>query len=117
MRNFVALKNSVSSRVKINMIRGIIFCLLVSISAAAQVEFPITLGSKKISAKAFVNDYRKLLESDSIKADNKQKFLSDYIDYQLKLAAAEEAKIANSPGFQDEYQSFRKELALSLIHI
>ncbi len=111
MRNFVALKNSVSSRVKINMIRGIIFCLLVSLSAAAQVEFPITLGSKKISSKAFVNDYRKLLESDSIKADNKQKFLSDYIDYQLKLAAAEEAKIANSPGFQDEYQSFRKELA------
>ena len=103
MRNFVALKNM--------MIRNIIFCLLVSLSAVAQVEFPITLGTKKIAAKTFVNDYRKLLESDSIKADNKQKFLSDYIDYQLKLIAAEEAKIASSPGFQDEYQSFRKELA------
>jgi peptidyl-prolyl cis-trans isomerase SurA len=93
------------------MFRGIVFCLLVSMSAVAQVEFPITLGSKKIASKDFVNDYRKLLESDSIKADNKQKFLSDYIDYQLKLMAAEEAKIATSPGFQDEYQSFRKELA------
>ena len=103
MRNFVALKNS--------MIRRIVFCLLVSLSAVAQVEYPITLGSKQLSAKAFVSDYRKLLESDSIKADNKQKFLSDYIDYQLKLIAAEETKIANTPGFQDEYQSFRKELA------
>ena len=111
MRNFVALKIGLSRRVIINMIRGIIFFLLVSLTAVGQVEFPITLGSKKISSKSFVNDYRKLLESDSIKADNKQKFLSDYIDYQLKLVAAEEAKIANTPGFQDEYQSFRKELA------
>ena len=48
MRNFVALKNSVSSRVKINMLRSIVFFLLVSLSAVAQVEFPISLGSKKI---------------------------------------------------------------------
>lgn len=111
MRNFAALKFSLSSGLKISMIRGIIFFLLVSLTAVGQVEFPITLGSKKISSKSFVSDYRKLLESDSIKADNKQKFLADYIDYQLKLVAAEEAKIANTPGFQDEYQSFRKELA------
>lgn len=103
MRNFTALKKT--------MIRNIVFCLLVSLSAVSQAEFPITLGTKKIAAKTFVNDYRKLLESDSIRADNKQKFLSDYIDYQLKLIAAEDAKIASTPGFQDEYQSFRKELA------
>ncbi|MDT8886588.1 peptidylprolyl isomerase [Aquirufa sp. LEPPI-3A] len=77
----------------------------------AQQDAPIQLGSKKISAALFEKDYRRLLESDSIKSDNKQKFLSDYIDYQLKILAAEDAKIPQSPAFQDEYQSFRKELA------
>ncbi len=85
-------------------------CLL-PFSLWAQQEAPIQLGSKKISATVFEKDYRRLLESDSIKTDNKQKFLSDYIDYQLKILAAEDAKIPQSPAFLDEYQSFRKELA------
>jgi peptidyl-prolyl cis-trans isomerase SurA len=86
-------------------------CCLLPLSLLAQQEAPIQLGSKKISATIFEKDYRRLLESDSIKADNKQKFLSDYIDYQLKILAAEDAKIPQSAAFQDEYQSFRKELA------
>lgn len=86
-------------------------CCLLPLSLWAQQDAPIHLGSKKISAALFEKDYRRLLESDSIKADNKQKFLSDYIDYQLKILAAEDAKIPQSPAFQDEYQSFRKELA------
>ena len=86
-------------------------CCLLPLSLWAQQDAPIQLGSKKISAALFEKDYRRLLESDSIKADNKQKFLSDYIDYQLKILAAEDAKIPQSPAFQDEYQSFRKELA------
>lgn len=59
-------------------------CCLLSFTTWAQVA-PIQLGSKKISAEIFEKDYRRLLESDSIKADNKQRFLSDYIDYQLKI--------------------------------
>jgi peptidyl-prolyl cis-trans isomerase SurA len=86
-------------------------CCLFPLSLWAQQDAPIQLGNKKISAAVFEKDYRRLLESDSIKADNKQKFLSDYIDYQLKILAAEDAKIPQSPAFQDEYQSFRKELA------
>ena len=86
-------------------------CCLLPLSLWAQQDAPIQLGNKKISAAVFEKDYRRLLESDSIKADNKQKFLSDYIDYQLKILAAEDAKIPQSPAFQDEYQSFRKELA------
>lgn len=86
-------------------------CCLLPLSLWAQQDAPIQLGSKKISAALLEKDYRSLLESDSIKADNKQKFLSDYIDYQLKILAAEDAKIPQSPAFQDEYQSFRKELA------
>ncbi len=86
-------------------------CCLLPLSLWAQQDAPIQLGSKKISAALFEKDYRRLLESDSIKSDNKQKFLSDYIDYQLKILAAEDAKIPQSPAFQDEYQSFRKELA------
>jgi peptidyl-prolyl cis-trans isomerase SurA len=86
-------------------------CCLLPLSLRAQQDAPIQLGSKKISAAVFEKDYRRLLESDSIKADNKQKFLSDYIDYQLKILAAEDAKISQSAAFQDEYQSFRKELA------
>ncbi|MEN9959446.1 MAG: Peptidylprolyl isomerase [Bacteroidota bacterium] len=86
-------------------------CCLLPLSLWAQQDAPIQLGSKKISAALFEKDYRRLLESDSIKADNKQKFLSDYIDYQFKILAAEDAKIPQSPAFLDEYQSFRKELA------
>jgi len=86
-------------------------CCLFSFTSWAQQDAIIQLGSKKISAGVFEKDYRRLLESDSIKADNKQKFLGDYIDYQLKLLAAEDAKIHVSPAFVEEYQSFRKELA------
>lgn len=84
---------------------------LISFSMWGQQSSPIQLGNKKISASVFEKDYRRLLESDSIKADNKQKFLADYIDYQLKILAAEDAKIPQSPAFTEEYQSFRKELA------
>ena len=77
----------------------------------AQDDAPIQLGNKKISKQVFEKLYRQLVESDSIKADNKQQFLNDYIDYQFKILAAEEAKIPNSASFQEEYQSFRKELA------
>jgi peptidyl-prolyl cis-trans isomerase SurA len=86
-------------------------CCLFSFTLWAQQDAAIQLGSKKISSVVFEKDYRRLLESDSIKADNKQKFLSDYIDYQLKLLAAEDAKIHLTPAFQEEFQSFRKELA------
>jgi peptidyl-prolyl cis-trans isomerase SurA len=82
-----------------------------SMTLVAQSPVPLQMGTKKISAEAFEKDYRRLLESDSIRSDNKQKFLSAYIDYHLKILAAETDKIPSSPGFQDEYQSFRKELA------
>ena len=91
-----------------------VFGLLIFLMAhlvSAQESFPIQLGSKKISFAVFEKDYRLLLESDSIKADNKQKFLADYLDYQLKILAAEDEKIPSSVAFQEEYQSFRKELA------
>lgn len=89
----------------------LVMCCLFPISMWAQQDFPIQIGDKKIAVSVFEKDYRRLLESDSIKVDNKQKFLSDYIDYQLKIKSAEDAKISASVPFQEEYQSFRKELA------
>ncbi|MHA8050169.1 peptidylprolyl isomerase [Aquirufa sp. ROCK-SH2] len=77
----------------------------------AQNSSPIQIGPKKISSERFLSDYRRLIESDSVRAENKEKFLKDYIDYHYKILAAELAKIPESPGFQEEYQSFRKELA------
>ncbi len=88
-----------------------LFGLLSAFNVMAQSPVPLQIGTMKISAEEFAKDYRRLLESDSIRADNKQKFLSAYIDYHIKILAAEEEKIPNLPGFQDEYQSFRKELA------
>lgn len=94
------------------------FYLVVSIyllfnlpSSLAQEGFPIQIGPKKISSAQFSSIYRRLIESDSIKPDNKNKFLSDYLDLSLKLVAAEDEKLADTPGFQEEYASFRKELA------
>jgi len=99
-------------RFKIQFLFLVFFSVgLLSRVAEAQSDFVLKIGNKKISSSIFEKDYRRLLESDSIKSGNKQKFLSDYIDYQIKILAAEEAKIPSSPGFQDEYQSFRKELA------
>ncbi|MEY2793478.1 MAG: Peptidylprolyl isomerase [Bacteroidota bacterium] len=71
----------------------------------------IQLGPKKITAERFTMDYKRLVESDSVRSDNKAKFLNDYLDYQYKILAAEQAGLLTSPGFQEEYQSFRKELA------
>lgn len=95
----------------INYIFVFLFGLLGASRLLAQSPVPLQIGSKKITAEVFEKDYRRLLESDSIRSDNKQKFLSAYIDYQLKILAAEADQIPTSPGFQDEYQSFRKELA------
>ncbi len=94
-----------------NYISVFLFWMLGASSLLAQSPVPLQIGSKKITAEVFEKDYRRLLESDSIRSDNKQKFLSAYIDYQLKILAAEADQIPTSPGFQDEYQSFRKELA------
>jgi len=74
-------------------------------------QHPIQLGPKFITAARFAADYKRLVEIDSVRADNKAKFLNDYIDYQYKILAAEQAGIMQSAGFQEEYQSFRKELA------
>lgn len=74
-------------------------------------QYPIQLGPKKISAARFAADYKRLVESDSVRSDNKAKFLNDYIDYHYKILAAEQSGVMQSPGFQEEYQSFRKELA------
>lgn len=84
---------------------------VLSFYVKAQSEAILQIGNKKISSSVFEKDFRRLLESDSIKSGNKQKFLSDYIDYQIKILAAEEAKLHTSIGFRDEYQSFRKEIA------
>lgn len=88
-----------------------IYFLFASSLTWAQEATPIQIGPKKISASQFSSIYRRLIESDSIKPDNKNKFLSDYLDLSLKLVAAEDEKLAESPGFQEEYASFRKELA------
>ncbi|MEY3855110.1 MAG: Peptidylprolyl isomerase, partial [Bacteroidota bacterium] len=94
-----------------NCIFVFLFLMLVASRLLAQSPVPLQIGPKKITAEVFEKDYRRLLESDSIRSDNKQKFLSAYIDYHLKILAAEADQIPTSPGFQDEYQSFRKELA------
>lgn len=87
----------------------IVLFLLVCVNMFGQ--HPIQLGPKAISAARFAADYKRLVESDSVRTDNKSKFLNDYIDYQYKILAAEQAGIMQSAGFQEEYQSFRKELA------
>lgn len=92
--------------------KGCLFVFLMSFGTIfAQNISPIQIGPKKISSERFLSDYRRLIESDSVRAENKDKFLKDYIDYHYKILAAELAKIPESAGFQEEYQSFRKELA------
>jgi peptidyl-prolyl cis-trans isomerase SurA len=88
-----------------------ILLILLSNSIIAQNVAPIQIGPKKISSERFLSDYLRLVESDSVKAENKDKFLKDYIEYHSKILSAELNKIPESAGFQEEYQSFRKELA------
>ena len=88
---------------------GFILCL--PFASLAQSAFPIQIGPKKISAESFLQVYKPLVESDSITKENQAAFLSDYIDYQLKIVAAEQEKLAEQPDFKEEYASFRKELA------
>ena len=88
---------------------GLVLCL--PFASFAQSASPIQIGPKKISAESFLQVYKPLVESDSITKDNQAAFLSDYIDYQLKIVAAEQEKLADQPDFKEEYASFRKELA------
>jgi peptidyl-prolyl cis-trans isomerase SurA len=91
------------------LVLGFILCLPFVLSA--QTIFPIQIGPKKISAENFLQVYRPLVESDSVTKENQTAFLSDYINYQLKIVAAEQEKLAEQPDFKEEYASFRKELA------
>ena len=87
----------------------LVFCMPI-VSLAQNVSL-IQIGSKNISSDEFLKTYKPLIESDSITKDNQSAFLADYIDYQLKVLAAEKAKIADEAEFKEEYVSFRKELA------
>jgi peptidyl-prolyl cis-trans isomerase SurA len=89
----------------------ILFFLIAPFASFAQSISPIQLGSKKITSEEFLKTYKSLVELDSVTKDNQAAFLTDYIDYQLKVLAAENAKIADESEFKEEYSSFRKELA------
>ena len=62
---------------------GFILCL--PFASIAQSAAPIQIGPKKISSESFLQVYQPLVESDSITKENQAAFLSDYIDYQLKI--------------------------------
>jgi len=87
----------------------LVFCMPI-VSLAQNVSL-IQIGNKNISSDEFLKTYKPLIESDSVTKDNQSAFLADYIDYQLKVLAAENAKIADEAEFKEEYVSFRKELA------
>jgi len=106
IRNFVSLFFRMKD---LKFIIGLVMCMPFAI--LAQSASPIQIGPKKISAESFLQVYKPLVESDSITKDNQADFLSDYIDYQLKIVAAEQEKLADQPDFKEEYLSFRKELA------
>lgn len=106
IRNFVSLFSEMKD---IKFIVGFIFC--VPFAIFAQSVAPIQIGPKKITAESFLKVYQPLVESDSVTKENQAAFLSDYIDYQLKIVAAEQEKLAEQPDFKEEYVSFRKELA------
>jgi len=89
----------------------VVFFLMAPLVSYAQSISPIQLGNKKISAEEFLKTYNSLVEIDSVTKENQAAFLTDYIDYQLKILAAENAKIADEAEFKEEYASFRKELA------
>ena len=89
----------------------VVLLLIAPFALISQSNSPIQLGSKKISTEEFLKTYTSLVESDSVTKENQAAFLTDYIDYQLKILAAENAKIADETEFKEEYASFRKELA------
>lgn len=89
----------------------VVFFLMAPLVSFAQSISPIQLGNKKISSEEFLKTYNSLVEIDSVTKENQAAFLTDYIDYQLKILAAENAKIADEADFKEEYASFRKELA------
>lgn len=106
IRNFVSLFLIMKNY---KIVVGFILCL--PFASIAQSAAPIQIGPKKISSESFLQVYQPLVESDSITKENQAAFLSDYIDYQLKIVAAEQEKLADQPDFKEEYASFRKELA------
>ena len=62
-----------------------IVLLMAPFALFSQSNSPIQLGSKKISTEEFLKTYTSLVESDSVTKENQAAFLSDYIDYQLKV--------------------------------
>lgn len=77
----------------------------------AWAQAPIKIGPKSIPLERFKADYQRLKEADSLRPDNKAAFLKEYLDYHYKILAAEQGGLLQDLGFQEEFKTFRKELA------
>ncbi len=72
----------------------------------------ITIGDKKISAKEFMDTYEKNnVNTDVLDKKNVDDYMKLYVDFQLKVAEAEDLKMDTSAAFQKELANYRQQLA------
>ncbi|MCU0469983.1 MAG: peptidylprolyl isomerase [Arcicella sp.] len=90
----------------------ITFLLLGFYTTTAQIEpYAIKIGNQNIPSAELSQTYRKLLQSDSVKKDNRKEFLDNYINYKLMVYAAQKMGKDTTKAFREEINSYRKELA------
>lgn len=82
--------------------------LFISLGLKAQ---EIIIDGKVISNQELVDNYRNLLSADSTFSNKKDSIILEFINEKLKLVDALNSRIDLDPEFQEEFRSFRKELA------
>ncbi|MFM1912520.1 MAG: Peptidylprolyl isomerase, partial [Bacteroidota bacterium] len=71
----------------------------------------IVIDGRPFNNQELINNYRNLFEVDSSISDKKEQIIEDFINEKLKLVDALNSSISEDPEFQEEFNSFRKELA------
>ncbi len=86
-----------------------IFCFFVN---AQSEPFAVKLNGRTISVEEFQNTYKKLIQSDSVNKNNQKDFLENFINFKIKILAAEKMGKDTTLLFRDQLNTYRRELAL-----
>ncbi len=91
--------------------------LLITVIVKTNAQSPlISIGKKELSSEHFMLSFRKIYQNDTVSKENKEAFVSKYIEEQLKIASAEAIGIDKQSNYLEQFNSIKKELSKGYIN-
>ncbi|MFC0181600.1 peptidyl-prolyl cis-trans isomerase SurA [Pseudarcicella hirudinis] len=103
-------------KVIVKLVLFTVFLIASVFQIKAQTEpFAVKIGNRAISSEELSQSYRKLVQSDSVNKNNQKDFLTNFVNFKLKIFAAERAGKDTTLAFREELNTYKKELALPFL--